>query len=94
MRLLRRNARIYASSWRSYTRLPGKNPRICVKHNQDKEKAKKLRLRMNRGCQVFRRQETQYKREHSKEKNTPNHEKKILSPVWSPILLRGKSLYG
>ena len=65
-----------------------------LKHNQAKEEAKKLILRMNRGCQAVRRQETQYKREKSKEKNTPNPEKKILSPVWSPILLQGKSLYG
>jgi hypothetical protein len=49
---------------------------------------------MKRGFQAIRRQETQDKREQSKEKNTPNLEKKILSPVWSPILLRGKSLYG
>jgi hypothetical protein len=49
---------------------------------------------MNRAFQAIRQQETQYKREQSKEKNTPNPEKKILSPVWSPILLRGKSLYG
>jgi hypothetical protein len=64
------------------------------KHSQAKEKAKKLRLRVNRGCQAIIRQETQYKREQSKEKNTPNPEKEDLSPVWSPILLRGKSLYG
>jgi hypothetical protein len=43
-----------------------------LKHYQDKDKAKKLRLKMNRGCQEIRRQETQYKREQSKEKNTPN----------------------
>ena len=65
-----------------------------LKHSRAKEKANKLRLRMNRGCQAVIRQETQYKREKSKEKNTPNPENKIISPVWSPILLRGKSLYG
>jgi hypothetical protein len=32
-----------------------------LKHCQAKDKAKKLRLKMNRGCQAIRRQETQYK---------------------------------
>jgi hypothetical protein len=50
------------------------------KHNQAKEKAKKLRLRVNRGCQAIIRQETQYKREQSKEKNTPNPEKEDFIP--------------
>jgi hypothetical protein len=50
------------------------------KHNQAKEKAKKLRLRMNRGYQAFIQQETQYKREQSKEKNTPNLEKEYFIP--------------
>jgi hypothetical protein len=61
---------------------------------QAKDKAKKLRLKMNRGYQATKRQETQYKREQSKYKNTPNLKKNIISPVWSPILLRGKYLYG
>ena len=56
--------------------------------------AKKLILKMNRGSQAIRRQETQYKRDQSKEKDNPNAENNILSPIWSPILLRGKSLYG
>ena len=64
------------------------------KHSQAKENDNKIRLIMNRGCQAVIRQETQYKQEQSKEKNTPNPEKKIPSPVWSLILLRGKSLYG
>jgi hypothetical protein len=45
-----------------------------LKHNQVKEKAKKLRIRMNIGCQAIRSQENQYKREKSTEKNTPNPE--------------------
>jgi hypothetical protein len=32
-----------------------------LKHFQAKDKAKKTRLKMNRGCQAIRRQETQYK---------------------------------
>jgi hypothetical protein len=32
-----------------------------LKHCQAKDKAKKLRLKMNRGCQAIKRQETQYK---------------------------------
>jgi hypothetical protein len=65
-----------------------------LKHGKAKEKAKKLRLKMNRGCQAVKQQETQYKGEKSKEKNTPNPKKKIPSLVWSSILLRGKYLYG
>jgi hypothetical protein len=50
------------------------------KHNQAKEKAKKLKLRVNRACQAIIRQENQYKREQSKEKNTPNLEKEDSIP--------------
>ena len=53
-----------------------------LKHYQAKDKAKKLILKMNRGSQAISQQENQYKREQSKDKNTPNLEKKILSPVW------------
>jgi hypothetical protein len=54
-----------------------KNHIYVLKHCQVKDNAKKLRFEMNRGCQAIRGQETQYKREKSKEKNTPNPEKKI-----------------
>jgi hypothetical protein len=37
---------------------------------------------------------TTIEREQSKEKSTSNPKKEDASPVWSPILLRGKSLYG
>jgi DNA-binding NarL/FixJ family response regulator len=50
------------------------------KYNEAKEKAKKLRLKMNIGCQVVIRQETQYKREQSKEKKTPNPKKEYSIP--------------
>jgi hypothetical protein len=50
------------------------------KHSQDKEKAKKLKIRMNRCCQAVIWQETQYKREQSKEKNTPNPKKEDFIP--------------
>jgi hypothetical protein len=72
----------------------GKTHVYVLKHCQVKDKAKKLTLKMKIGCQAIGRQETQDNREKSKEKNTPNPEKNIPSPVWSPILLRGKSLYG
>jgi hypothetical protein len=37
---------------------------------------------------------TQDNREKIKEKNTPNPKKRRLSPIWSPITLRGKYIYG
>jgi hypothetical protein len=40
------------------------------------------------------RQEPQYKQEKSKEKSASNPNKEDISLLWSPILLRGKSLYG
>jgi hypothetical protein len=57
--------------------------KTCVyvlKHSQAKEKAKKFRLRVNRGCQAIIRQETQYNREKSKEKDTPNPKKEDYIP--------------
>jgi hypothetical protein len=57
--------------------------KTCIyvsKHSQAKEKAKKLRPRVNRGCQTIIGQETQYKREQSKEQNTPNLEKEDYIP--------------
>jgi hypothetical protein len=36
-------------------------PDLLVARDITKEKAKKLRLRMNRGCQAVKRQETKYK---------------------------------
>jgi hypothetical protein len=72
----------------------GKTHIYVLKHCQVKDKAKKFRLKMKKDCQAIRRQETQDKQEQSKEKNTPNPENKIPSPVWSSIILRGKSLYG
>ena len=50
------------------------------KHIQDKEKAEKLRPRVNKGYQEIIRQETQYEREKSKEKNTPNPKKEDSIP--------------
>jgi hypothetical protein len=38
-----------------------KTPVYVLKHCQDNDKAKKLKLKMNGGCQAIRRQETQYK---------------------------------
>ena len=52
------------------------------KHNQAKEKAKKLILRVNRGCQAIIWQEIQYKQEQYKEKNTPNLEKEESVPQY------------
>jgi hypothetical protein len=49
--------------------------------------------RKNIGCQATDDRETQENREKIKEKNT-QYPKKEISPVESPILLRGKSLYG
>jgi hypothetical protein len=50
------------------------------KYIHAKEKDKKLRIRVNRGCQAIIRQETQYKQEKSKEKRTPNPEKEDYIP--------------
>jgi hypothetical protein len=47
------------------------------KYSQAREKAKKIRLRVNRGFQEIIQQETQYKQEQSKEKNTPNPKNKF-----------------
>jgi hypothetical protein len=49
--------------------------------------------RQNIGCQATCDKETQENREKIKEKNT-QYPKKEISPVESPILLRGKYLYG
>ena len=51
-----------------------------LKHNQAKEKSKKLKPRVNRGYQAIIRQETQHEREKSKEKNTPNPKKEDSFP--------------
>jgi hypothetical protein len=61
-----------------------------LKHNQGKEKAMKLRLRMNRGCQAIIQQETQYKQEKSQEKNTPNPEKEDFIPSMVSIFVTRK----
>jgi hypothetical protein len=59
--------------------------KTCVyvlKHCQAKDKAKKLRLKMNIGCQAIRRQETQYKREQSKEKKHSKARKRRFYPQY------------
>ena len=51
-----------------------------LKQNQAKENAKKLKIRVNRSCQAIIQQETKYKQEKPKDKNTPNPEKEYFIP--------------
>ena len=48
---------------------------MFLKQGQEREKAEKLRHRVNRGCQEMILQETQQEQEKPKEKITPNPKK-------------------
>ena len=56
----------------------GKNHVDVLKHFQVKDKAKRIKFKIKRGCQEIIRKQTQGKWEQSKEKNTPNPENKII----------------
>jgi hypothetical protein len=60
---------------------------------KERDRPRNSDTRENIGCQATNDRETQENKEQIKEKNT-QYPKKEISPAESPILLRGKSLYG
>ena len=97
-RLFKETDHMYAACRRTthiYTWLPNKKPHICFKN-----KARQGRRLKNSDPEWTEPIKQWYDKKHNRNESnlrrkklqTPS--KKILSPVWSLILLRGKSLYG
>jgi hypothetical protein len=72
----------------------GKKGVYALKQGQAREKGRKLRLRVNRICQVVIRQEIQRKKRNVIIKSTSTLRRSI-SPQWSRhFCYKGKTLYG
>jgi hypothetical protein len=74
-----------------YVTVKPKSAYMFQKQGQAREKTEKIRPRVNRSCQAMIRQETKRNERNVMRKSTPNPKKEGQSPVWSPIMLRGKN---
>jgi hypothetical protein len=77
-----------------YVTVKPKTMYMFQKQGQAREKDEKIRPRVNRGFQAMIRQEPNRNESNLRRKVLQTLRKKIQSPVRSPNLLRGKSLYG